>query len=430
MTTVNDTFELEALMTAEQAVPEGPERLWFEREHLGTIRQFARARLASPWAVLGTVLMRVLSTVPPNVCLPPIVGGRASLNAFLALVGPSGQGKGAAMRAAADAVQIPNAPEVLPLGSGEGMVKAYAVREIDDVNGEKQPVTRMIRTSVLFETSEVDQLRAQGQRSGSTLMPQLRSAYSGEQLGATYAATEKAVILNPHEYRLTLAVGVQPRRSDALFSDSDGGTPQRFVWLPTADPEAQPDVEEPAPYRLPGMLWSTTLTELKIPAEARDQIKEQRVSVLKGRGDPLDGHAALTRLKVAAAFAILDGRQQVSRDDWRLAGIVMDKSAKTRLECSTALREGRDERAAEQGRADAVRQYARERTSAEQRFDRITARVIQIVNDNPDGITDGSLNRKVSPGYRDNLSEAIGRAMDQGQLERSGNELFPVRTTP
>ncbi|MGP5252332.1 hypothetical protein ACTXLT_07450, partial [Brachybacterium alimentarium] len=191
-----DLFELEADMNAD--TPDGPEQLWSARPHLGAIHDFARARLASPWAVLGTVMLRALATVPPNVTLPPLVGGRASLNLFTALVGASGSGKGAAMRAAADAVTIVQRIPVMPLGSGEGLVRAYAIRETEEVDGERVPVTRMVNTTILFEVSEVDHLGAQGQRTGSTLMPQLRSAYSGEQLGSTYAATEKSVVLQPH----------------------------------------------------------------------------------------------------------------------------------------------------------------------------------------------------------------------------------------
>ena len=130
MTTVEEQYDLEALMVSEEAVPDGPERLWYEREHLTTIRQFAKARFASPWATLGVVLLRALATVPPHVTLPPTVGGRASLNMFLALTGSSGAGKGAAMGVAREAVQITEPIPILPLGSGEGLVKAYATREI------------------------------------------------------------------------------------------------------------------------------------------------------------------------------------------------------------------------------------------------------------------------------------------------------------
>lgn len=428
MTTVDEQYDLEALMVSEEAVPDGPERLWFEREHLETIRQFAKARFASPWATLGVVLLRALATVPPHVTLPPTIGGRASLNMFLALTGSSGAGKGAAMSVAREAVQIIEPIPTLPLGSGEGLVKAYASREIDEVDGEKQPITKMHTTSVLFETSEVDQFRAQGQRTGSTLLPQLRSAYSGEQLGATYATVEKAVVLQPHSYRLGLVVGVQPKRADALLDDGDGGTPQRFVWLPVGDPDPAAGIDAPPPYRLPAISWSSTHQEMKIPAEARESIISTRMDVLRGIGDPLDGHAMLTRLKVAAAFAILDGRQNVNREDWRLSGIVMEKSRETRRECITALRSVRNERAIEQGRTDAVRQQAKEATVEQQRTERALDRISGLITKHArdsGGITKGELNRKLASRDRDYFDEALSRAMRTGRIECSGEEVTP-----
>lgn len=426
--TSTDHWDLESMMQIEESVPEGPERLWYEREHLATIKQFAKARFASPWATLGVVLLRALATVPPHVTLPPTVGGRASLNMFLALTGPSGAGKGAAMGVAREAVTITEPVPVLPLGSGEGLVKAYASREIDEVDGERQPVTKMHTISVLFETSEVDQFRAQGQRTGSTLLPQLRSAYSGEQLGATYATVEKAVVLQPHSYRLGLVVGVQPKRADALLDDGDGGTPQRFIWLPVGDPDPTPGIEIPSPYRLPAIRWSPTHQEIKIPAEAREAIVATRMDVLRGIGDPLDGHSMLTRLKASAAFAILDGRQNVNRDDWRLAGIVTEKSRETRRECIIALRSVRNDRAAEQGRTDAVRQQAKEASVEQQRteraLDRISGLVIKHARE-AGGITRGDLSQRLASRDRPYLDEALGRAMRNGLVECSGEEVTP-----
>lgn len=51
--------------------------------------------------------------------LASLIGGRASLNLFVALVGASGAGKGAAMRAAAEAVTIIQPFPVMPLGPGK-----------------------------------------------------------------------------------------------------------------------------------------------------------------------------------------------------------------------------------------------------------------------------------------------------------------------
>jgi hypothetical protein len=56
--------------------------------------------------VLGVVLARVAAVTPPRLVLPALVGGQASLNPYIGLVGPAGAGKGAAEAAAADAVNL------------------------------------------------------------------------------------------------------------------------------------------------------------------------------------------------------------------------------------------------------------------------------------------------------------------------------------
>jgi hypothetical protein len=104
---------------------------WNSRETLATIRQFARARLAAPWSVLGCVLARIVAATDYDVCLPPIVGFKASLNFFLALVGGSSAGKGISMGVARDAVQIEQPAVKLQVGSGEGLIHAFAVAAKD-----------------------------------------------------------------------------------------------------------------------------------------------------------------------------------------------------------------------------------------------------------------------------------------------------------
>jgi hypothetical protein len=73
----------------------------------------------------------------------------------------------------------------------------------------------------------------------------------GEALGFAYANATRRISLEAHSYRLGLVVGVQPERAGALLDGSDGGTPQRFVWLPATDPNltANPD-PEPTPMRI------------------------------------------------------------------------------------------------------------------------------------------------------------------------------------
>jgi hypothetical protein len=63
-----------------------PDEFWDARPALAHIRDFAYARMCSPWAVLGAVILNVLHHVPPGVTLPALIGGRGSLNTFVATV--------------------------------------------------------------------------------------------------------------------------------------------------------------------------------------------------------------------------------------------------------------------------------------------------------------------------------------------------------
>ena len=147
------------------------EPFWGERDSLRAVHQWARARMASPWAVLGVALARVVTTVPPNVVLPATIGSPASLNLFVALVASSGGGKGAAMGAARDAVSTGVDVYARQAGSGEGLVKQFAHRE-------KGGVVRD-RDAVLLDVPEVDTLASLSARQGSNLLPVMRSAWSG-----------------------------------------------------------------------------------------------------------------------------------------------------------------------------------------------------------------------------------------------------------
>jgi hypothetical protein len=153
-------------------VGESVNGFWDQRDCLAHLRDFARARMTSPWAVLGVTLARVLTTVPPYVVLPPTIGTQASLNLFVALVGTSGMGKGAAEGAARDALDVGEDVFTATVGSGEGVAHLYSHWTA------KTGVIRD-RSAVLFTIPEVDILTALGSRVGSTILSVLRSAFSG-----------------------------------------------------------------------------------------------------------------------------------------------------------------------------------------------------------------------------------------------------------
>ena len=392
-----------------------PTPFWGARAVLGHVHDFARARMVSPWAMLGVVLVRVTTAVPPFVVLPPIVGSVASLNTFAALTGPSGAGKGAAESAGTEAVDV-GPLTVASVGSGEGIAHLYAHREKGEVVRDRE--------AVVFSIPEVDNLTALGTRRGATLLPQLRSAWTGETLGFSYADRDKALPIERHTYRMGLLLGVQPGRAAPLVDDSDGGTPQRFVWLPTTDPDAPdfpPACPEPLDWR-PTWRWhgdARGLCVLPVPDVARQTIIGARRARLRGDGDALDGHALLCRLKVAAALALLDERQAVDDEDWQLAGAVMQVSDSTRAAVVRHLAARAEDANRARGQAEAARAVVVSETVHTEQVKRVAGVVLRALRRREgDGwATRRDLAAAVAGRDRGVLAEAIGVQLDAGQIE-------------
>ncbi len=78
---------------------------------------------------------------------------------------------------------------------------------------------------------------------------------------------------------------------------------------------------------------------LPVPEAVYTAIDEQAYAVLGDQEDidPLDGHKLLCREKLAAAIAILRQRNEISEQDWELAGTAMKVSALTRAEVLKSL---------------------------------------------------------------------------------------------
>lgn len=387
---------------------------WGARESLATIYAYAHGRYTSPWSAFGVVLCRALATVPPWVTLPPVIGGRGSLNTFVALCGPSGTGKGASGAVAAEV--LPVDVYAAKLGSGEGLVKTYG--RATKIDG--RPAVEQIRTAAVFSVDEVDTIAGLHNRLGSTLLPSLRSMFSGETLGFGYADPTKAVLIPAHSYRATLHVGVQPARAGALLGDADGGTPQRFVWLPTTDPrigDIHIDQSEfPHYLDVSTINWGAYARHLDIPDSVRDILRDNHIARQRGNGDALDGHALFTREKVAAGIAVLDGRDVMNEQDWHLSGIVMKISDHTRNDIERTLAEANDAQDIERGRRSGVVRDALDVELDARKITRV-GRVILRALERPEShtMTWAALRRSVASRDRDVFDDALARLV--GRLD-------------
>ncbi|NOP97921.1 hypothetical protein [Mycolicibacterium fortuitum] len=291
---------------------------------LQTIYQWARARYAAPWAVFGAVLLRVAASTGPEVQLPGIIGGRASLNLLAAFVSPSGGGKGISDKVAREVWPAPIIER--PIGSGEGIAATFMPPKKEG----QEAITRAI-----FSVPEIDTLAGIAGRQGSILLAQLKSMAMGELLGQSNASDATTRIVQAHTYRCCLSVGAQPGHCGVIFSDTSGGTPQRFLWFPTTDPDmpATP-ATDPGPLNTALPPWARLSTEpMEIeygPEEIAQTVIAAHIARQRGDSEALDGHALLTRCKVAAVLAVLHHRKVVSELDWQLSEAVMAVSDRTR----------------------------------------------------------------------------------------------------
>jgi hypothetical protein len=408
------------------------EAFWSARSELTDLRAFARARRVSPWAMLGCVLAVVATRIGPHVRLPAQIGGHASLNILVGLVGPSGAGKDAAIAAASAwlAITTPARIPVHELGTGQGIDSAYT-----EQTGNKGPVQHC--DSCLFTCTEIDTLAAHGAMPGATISATLRKVYTGAALGARYADRFKRRPVREHHYRFALVCGIQPTHAGVLLDDPDGGTPQRWLWLPANDPAA-PDEPPDAP---PVRMWTppsgytpvgqidtpdgvphigswTTLPVSKPDWEAVDaRRREQLRSGLAAEAD-LAAHALLTRRKVGALLDLLAGKTEATQEGWALAGTVIGVSDATRQICITALAGKRRRENHAKGQAAAHREGVVE----DEKEKRVAQRLHRILTEHGDWMPGNELRKRIAGRDRQLFENAVERLRAAGLIEVTETE--------
>lgn len=405
-------------------------KFWDARPELRHIHDFALSKRVSPWAMLGVVMVRLLATVDPEIVLPDLVGDVASLNLFVGLVGPSGSGKSSAIKAAANAVilsplQDDDEFKVVTLGSGQGISHAFGY----NIKGE---VRFYEQRSVIFKLDEIDHLKATTQQSASTILPELRCLYMGESLGAQYVEVAKRVMIPEHSYRAGFICGIQPSKAEFLLRDTDGGTPQRFLWLPAnyPHPEKKPDPVDPWKWNRPDGIGSSVKWAIDVCEQAKEEVDRAQYLTARGEGNPLDGHSLLTRLKVATALAFLNSHSNVTDEDWRLSSMVMQVSDAYRQKCIDAI--AGKSRIANKARAEAEAERALhvEAKVASDKMQRVMKLVLRHLEKGP--MTRRILYNKMSSSVKEYFDDAIERLLEDGlvvsdQVSKSGNSAVEYR---
>jgi len=411
------------------------EQDFWERAALKRVYDAAIDSGCAPWAVLAVVAARVLTMVGPDVVLPPIGRPRrhkanrgGSLNSLFGLVGSSGGGKGEATAVAIELIPDPCDldPSILDgvrlrvcnVGTGEGMADKYVKREGGKRVGQYD--------AVLFDADEIDALSAKADAKSSTTWAVLRSGFSGARLGFT-AMSNRDNGIDAHTYRMCVVVNIQPRKAGPLMNDADGGTPQRFLLFPATDPRVPLKMPEwDGKYLKPLITLADIPTgplTVEVASAVRRFVWENNAKRKRGQGDALDGHAMFCRLKFAFVLAVLDGRANVTEDDWRLAGIASSVSDSIRALIESELTDAEHERAADVGSLRGVSQAAAQASSVTALAEARAWYEAKVFTAGADGITRRELHH-ASKRHRPFLDAVLTELVDNGRAEQMSRGRF------
>jgi hypothetical protein len=255
-------------------------------------------------------------------------------------MGTSSQGKTLAMRVAADLLPMPPEREtcgtrVAPPGSGEGLAHLYLAKEKDLTSaGSKggRPKEYLVQktNNALLQADEGATFNSLADRAGSTFCAQLRSAWSGEPIGASNVVENRYVITH---YALGFNAAFQPAVLSKLLSQGDLGTPQRFLFADAADPSIPRD-RPPWPGQWPMGQRHDPLDRQQVlfPVSCVDELQEHRYQVATGRLEPpvLDGKMLEYRVRIAALLAYTTGSDRAALLEWQLARAIWESSVAVR----------------------------------------------------------------------------------------------------
>ena len=312
--------------------PQLPSSLYDESDFLRHIRQAAHSLRVAPDAVLGATLARIATATPPTTYID--TPEPTTLNLIVGLIAPSGDGKSRAQSTARRL--LPDlglgVNDSLPLGTGEGFVDSYFtnVSVLNESGKGKHIEKRQGFTSALFWCDEGETLFNLGSRKGSTILQTLRTAWSAGVLGSTNASQETRRKLDAYTYRACVLVAFQPSCGSLLVADSNGGTPQRFLYVSAQDLE-MPQV----PPSYPGVLKYEADCEpfgLKVHTEILRELDNNKYRRARNEIviDPLDTHIDYMRLRIAGLLTLVNRRRFIDLEPWNIAGLIVDNSRHVR----------------------------------------------------------------------------------------------------
>lgn len=345
-----------------------PSEFWDSRPSLKHIRAAAHARIVSADVALHTVLARLSALWPHQVRLDTGVRSPIAANVFTAVVGPSSAGKTSGVGVSEDILPRPpwlasdEFADGLPLGTGEGIAEAYMgsrkVQKLDALGipvqlktGEMktETVRGQVRHNAFMYADEGEALAKLVERNGSTVGEALRRAWIGSTIGQQNGRAETTRIVEKGRYSLGLVIGFQPETCQLLLADDAAGTPQRFLWCWALDASMPNDLPAspgpladvwPREHVLPpeAGTWiidnppSADLRAVTYPASVRERLRVEMIERTRSglTGPAQDGHAPAHLAKLSALLAQLEGRRDVTEEDWSLAEVIWATSCRVR----------------------------------------------------------------------------------------------------
>lgn len=426
-------------------------RKWLEYAY-----RYARALRLSPYGLVGVMLARLSALTPPNVVAQLTENDMPmTLNLNVALVGPTGSGKGKTMGQTKRLMPAPPLcmmEEVKPK-TGESIPAKY-VAKIPAVDADGKPIKgeyadKVMTDRCLLYMPEVVSLKAAMGRQGSTILPTLLESFSNEPLGDDTKGKQFQIKIPPYAYRLAAVIGVQPSNANVLFAEAQTGLAGRFIYVPSIDRDApaQRPVPPSGPFpfdtmRIPegnglesiaAMLKygglehmpdngpdardGYPLVTITFPDQAAAYADHAQLLSVTGKADALDAHRVELVARLAALFALMDYRLEANMDDWRIALAFMDVSDRIRADCVEQTRRSAVDWQAEQ---ISVKRDAEEQANAAI-VERAKSRLLDLLDTlDPtcEGISERDLRNRLSPPQRKVMGDALADLYKGGKVDR------------
>jgi len=327
------------------------EEFWAARPLLKHIKLVASKTRKSPHAILGWLMVGMLTRISHETCYQTEVGP-ASLNMLFLMSAPTGGGKSAARSVAKLNFEFGDigwsSPEPIQAGSGEAIPDSFYVK-IKEKNEEGKEVWKDVWINPnhcrIFYNDEILFHKGKAHQNSSTLEATYLSLYSGDSLGRTLSGG-KGKEVPAGQYRAIVVFNAQPE-NDPFRSDSSmaSGMPSRLLNLSAINPKARADYEatshisKPPPFKIPhfGNRGDSMPPQFRALPEMEAAHAEEDFLAGEGTRELGRSHTLLTRAKTACVLAALEGRDYLIIEDWHLAGHLIEHSNALDLEIKRTL---------------------------------------------------------------------------------------------